>query len=128
MTSLKTLKIDDKWSVEYDPASNTPERVLRYGEDISHATSPQWDWTNDVRAMFHALLAARERIAELERALAPLAKVADVYDKHPMEDFRRNHTDDTPVYAWFPAYCDSVAVTVGDARNAARILKGTEDG
>lgn len=72
--------------------------------------------------------ALEDRIAELERALAPFAKVADVYDKHPMESFRRNHTDDTPIYSWFPAYCDGVTITIGDARHAARILKGTEDG
>lgn len=66
------------------------------------------------------------QLAEALKALAPFAKLADVYDKHPTESFRRNHTDDTPIHSWFPAYCDGVTITVGDARHAAKVLN-TDD-
>lgn len=52
------LKIDDKWSVEYDPENNDrPLRLLRYGEPS--VTDVSRDWNNPVMAMYYALLEAR---------------------------------------------------------------------
>lgn len=54
---METLKIDEKWSVRYDPANNDrPVAVLRHGEE--HVIGPD-DWKNDSVAMFYALLEAR---------------------------------------------------------------------
>lgn len=54
---MKTLKIDDKWSVEYDPENNDrPVAIMRHGEPCSIAVE---DWKNDSVAMFYALLEAR---------------------------------------------------------------------
>lgn len=54
---MKTLKIDDKWSVEYDPENNDrPVAITRHGEAMAWAPST---WTNDTHAMFYALLEAR---------------------------------------------------------------------
>lgn len=52
MTSLSTLKIDEKWSVEYDPQNNDrPMYWLRHGE--RHST---FGCAKAVTAMFYALL------------------------------------------------------------------------
>ena len=52
---LKTLKIDDKWSVEYNITNNdSPVNVLRHGEKHPVGVS---NWNNDSVAMFYALLA-----------------------------------------------------------------------
>lgn len=68
------LRIDEKWSVEYHPASNdAPGRVLRYGEPTFGGSS---DWKNDTRAMFYALL---ERDTALEAQAAELAAVHQRY-------------------------------------------------
>lgn len=49
---MEILKIDDKWSVEYDPKANDrPVRFLRYGEPSS-----DWNENNAVTAMFYELL------------------------------------------------------------------------
>lgn len=51
---MKTLKIDNKWSVEYDPENNNqPRRWLRYGEDRGG-----FNENNATVAMFYALLKA----------------------------------------------------------------------
>lgn len=56
---MKTLKIDEKWEVEYDPANNDrPVRWLRYGEECGWQT--EWNENNAVTAMFYALLAERD--------------------------------------------------------------------
>lgn len=59
---MKTLKIDEKWSVEYDPENNDrPTAVLRYGEQYGEpgvGVTP-YNWTSQVRAMFYALLKAK---------------------------------------------------------------------
>lgn len=52
---LKTLHIDDKWSIKYKPNSNdAPYSVERYGE-----LAGKFRYDNVVVAMFYALL--RER-------------------------------------------------------------------
>lgn len=57
---MKTLKIDEKWSVEYDPDNNDlPVNVLRHGQPCRLSVN---DWKNDSIAMFHALLDARKPI------------------------------------------------------------------
>lgn len=63
---MKTLKIDDKWSVEYDERQNDrPVRLLRHGVG---AVKPLDYWTNDdVHAMFYALLAHEEAAADTRR-------------------------------------------------------------
>lgn len=54
---MTVLKIDDKWSVEYDPDSNDRPCVwLHYGKPHS-----EFDENNAVTAMFYALLEARTR-------------------------------------------------------------------
>jgi hypothetical protein len=62
---MKTLDIDYKWSVAYDPErSDRPVRILRHGE----RTHTIHRWNHATIAMFHALLAARRKIEELEAA------------------------------------------------------------
>jgi len=52
---LKVLKIDNKWSIEYDPEDNDrPGRLLRYGQDACVNISNQQ--LNYVSAMFYELL------------------------------------------------------------------------
>jgi hypothetical protein len=49
---MSILKVDDKWSIEYDPKNNdAPDMWLRYGEKHS-----QWEGNNAQLAMFYALL------------------------------------------------------------------------
>lgn len=51
---MKTLKIDEKWSVEYDPQNNDrPVRVLRYGQPFFSTCFEN----NIAVALFYALLA-----------------------------------------------------------------------
>ena len=53
---MKTLKIDETWSISYDPSNNDrPVMWMRYGE--SHS---KFDETNAVVALFYALLEASE--------------------------------------------------------------------
>lgn len=60
---MKTLKIDDKWSVEYDPDNNDrPAALLRHGRNLGTGTG---DWSNSMVAMFYALLEAREKEAKV---------------------------------------------------------------
>lgn len=64
-----SLRIDEKWSVEYNPSNNNrPGRVLRYGEPVTGGST---DWKNDTFAMFYALL---------ERDAALAAKDAELSD------------------------------------------------
>ena len=58
--TIKTLRVDDKWSIEYDPNNNDrPLRWFRYGEKwVPHIT---WDENNAVTAMFYALLEERAK-------------------------------------------------------------------
>lgn len=50
---MKTLKVDDKWSIEYDETQNDrPVYWSRYGE-IHRA----YDGNNPVTALFYAFLA-----------------------------------------------------------------------
>lgn len=52
---MKTLRIDEKWSVEYNPDENDrPVKLLRKGEELGIC-----DWKNDTVAMFYALLDCR---------------------------------------------------------------------
>lgn len=61
---MKTLKIDDKWSIEYDETQNDrPVNLLRHGE----AAGPALDWDNPKTAMFYALLAHEEAAADTRR-------------------------------------------------------------
>lgn len=51
---MKILKVDEKWSIEYDPQNNDrPTRLLRYDQDAAIDMSAQ---KNFVVAMFYALL------------------------------------------------------------------------
>jgi len=51
---MKILKVDDKWSILFDPSKNDkPLNWLRYGEPHS-----PWDENNATTAMFYALLEA----------------------------------------------------------------------
>lgn len=79
---METLKIDDKWSVEYDPANNDrPKRLLRYGEEMDCGLA---DWTNDVLAMFYALLEARRMQAMTEvRVTASSEEIAAIMESSP---------------------------------------------
>lgn len=52
---MKTLKVDEKWSIEYDDLQNDrPVRILRYGE--GHMGGANALQNNAVVAMFYALL------------------------------------------------------------------------
>ena len=55
---MKILKVDEKWSVEYDPDNNDrPTRWLRYGEELG---TGKWDENNPTTAMFYAMLKASQ--------------------------------------------------------------------
>lgn len=75
---MKTMKIDGKWSVEYDPANNDkPVELRRYDERVPRGLH---NWTNDVIAMFYALLEARQvrnETAEADHPLEPPRVVND---------------------------------------------------
>ena len=70
---MKTLKIDDKWSVEYNPAQNNrPVRMVRDGEP--QPPFPPNRWPVETYGMFYALLEARQvrnETAEADRPLEP---------------------------------------------------------
>lgn len=54
----KVLRIDEKWSISYDPAHNDrPLSWLRYGQPWS--AEPEWAENNAVTALFYALLEER---------------------------------------------------------------------
>lgn len=66
---MKTLKIDDKWSVEYDPEQNDrPVALLRHGE--RQPPFPPNTWSSEVYAMFYALLEA-QRMQETVALVLP---------------------------------------------------------
>ena len=76
---MKTLKIDDKWSVEYNPENNDrPVAITRHGEPCSIAVE---DWKNDSMAMFYALLEAR-------RAQEAVALVLPEMTSEQMDELR----------------------------------------
>ena len=73
--SSELLRIDEKWSVEYDPSNNDkPGRTLRYGEPVFGGSS---DWKNDTLAMFYALIDRDARIEALEAENARLRRCVD---------------------------------------------------
>lgn len=54
---MSVLKIDEKWSIEYDEENNDrPVAFLRYGNVVVH------DMDNVHVALFYALLGARIRL------------------------------------------------------------------
>jgi len=60
---MENLKIDDKWTVEYDPENNDhPVTLFRHGE--RHALGPS-TWNNDQIAMFYSLLESVGTVASL---------------------------------------------------------------
>lgn len=72
------LRIDDKWSVEYDPEDNDrPLRQFRYGEEVD--IYPPKEWFNDTTAMFYALLEARTATKEKIDALEAIFWRRGVY-------------------------------------------------
>lgn len=53
---MKTLRVDDKWAIHYNPDNNDlPSGVLRHGD-----TTGRWEYDNLVTAMFYALLGKQE--------------------------------------------------------------------
>lgn len=55
-TTLRILRIDEKWSISYDTANNDrPKRWLRHG--VIHR---DFEENNGTVALFYALLAAKE--------------------------------------------------------------------
>lgn len=59
------LRIDDKWSVRYDPENNDrPAQWLRHGEPHS-----DFEENNAATAMFYALLECRKQTIEHRREL-----------------------------------------------------------
>lgn len=80
---MKTLQIDEKWSVLYDDENNDrPTEILRHGEVRPHH-GPS-GWTNDVQAMFYALLDERseKRIPSAGKPTVP----GFYYYRHPGAD------------------------------------------
>ena len=54
---MKFLKVDDKWSIQYNPEQNDrPEEWLRYG-----CSQGDFDEKNNVVALFYALLAKEQQ-------------------------------------------------------------------
>lgn len=55
---MKILKVDDKWSIQYDPDKNDrPLTVMRHGE--AHDPNGDVFLNNFILALFYALLEAR---------------------------------------------------------------------
>lgn len=53
---MKILKIDDKWSIAYDPQNNDrPLHWLRYGE-----VRGTWEENNATTAMFYTILEMKQ--------------------------------------------------------------------
>ena len=77
---MNTLKIDDKWSVEYDTDDlDRPYTALRYGM-ANHGNQPS-EWGDCEHAMLYALLEAREvrnETAEADRPLEPPRDYSDL--------------------------------------------------
>lgn len=88
---MKRLKIDEKWSVDYDDRMNDrPVTLFRY-EDTQFTTD---DWKNDQVAMFYALLEAHqkaERDAELmqEMVEAITGSLEQMLQGHWVDDHGR---------------------------------------
>ena len=70
---MSILKVDDKWSVVYDPKSNdSPKMWMRHGD-----RHYPFDESNAVVAMFYALKEAREALTQ-SRADAPATRTVTV--------------------------------------------------
>lgn len=71
---MKILVVDDKWSIQYDPANNdSPQTLLRYGEDAGDVAH----WKNPEVAMFYTLLERTDLSqAAVAAALEAAAKIA----------------------------------------------------
>lgn len=77
---MKTLKIDDKWSVEYNPEHGCrPLRMVRDGEP--QPPFPPNRWPAEAYAMFYALL-------ELRRMQETVALVLPEMTPEQMEELR----------------------------------------
>lgn len=72
---MKTLTVDEKWSVEYAPHDNNrPQRLLRNGEDAKLG-----GWPNYAAALFYALLEERRHNRFLRQAInSTYGKLAQV--------------------------------------------------
>ena len=77
---MSILKIDDKWSVVYDPKSNdSPKMWMRHGD-----RHYPFDESNAVVAMFYALKEAHEARDEvIARLVEALRWQADQPEAHP---------------------------------------------
>ena len=78
---MKTLKIDDKWSIDYDPENNDrPVYINRHGERHSN-----FEGDNCTVALFYALLEAHKRrqIKDTAKALGQIMAECDC--KHQAE-------------------------------------------
>lgn len=74
---MKTLKLDSKWSIVYDPENNDrPERWLRHGVDHS-----AYEGNNAITAMFYRLLTLTEapeyRVTNVDKDLNRLVAVPE---------------------------------------------------
>lgn len=59
---MRILKIDEKWSVSYDPNENDiPRQIFRHGKFHSY-----WDHNNMASAMFYQLLEVEQLRRERE--------------------------------------------------------------
>jgi len=68
---MKTLQIDEKWSIEYDPTRNDrPTNWLRYG-----CNTRRFEENNAATAMFYALLKERTSPRAVESIVANLTKM-----------------------------------------------------
>lgn len=90
---MKILKIDEKWSVEYDETCNDrPVQVLRYGEPSGAGVS---DWKNDTTAMFYALLdALRQKENNNDKMSATVSVLVEDIDKWRIEWLEANDPQD----------------------------------
>lgn len=75
------LKIDEKWSVQFDPENNDcPIYWLRHGDRHS-----PFDYNNAVTAIFYALLEARSDLAVIEPQPDPrdelIARLVEALDE-----------------------------------------------
>jgi hypothetical protein len=84
---MKTLKIDEKWSVQYDETNNDkPILILRYGSEAGKFHSEMQNW---IIAMFYALL---------EKTKEPETQVTEEVVNGPREELTT--LEDIESFAW----------------------------
>lgn len=120
---MKTLRIDDTWSVEYDPSDNDrPHHLLHHGKQWIGVNGNANAWGTGLRAMFHALLEAHQ--ASLTIPAMSDDEMQELRDL-AMKDTRRPRLLDDPTRCGFGPQSQlrvyAVAASIHEAESAAPV-------